>query len=380
MCREHARTTPISSPYLLIANMATTLPSPPATPPALPSTHSPSQQDLTDHLDALLESYLTLLDTYTTLRAQLSDGFASGFLSLAHANRNAASVLGAGRRFGQDGYDERMKAIRGVRIQRVTNDKTAKLEQTQREQRATEEKQTEKRPPLRELSSNREQLGLEPQTNISKENLQHARRGDNQEGDPIPQSSRSNNSTTTTSDDEPQVHPAPAPAPADTTISPDYLSFNIDDIPSPSTETKPRNPLLWFTALPPPALRQTQSHFTSTITSTIPQLLTTISKMEALEKRIWDVRLQMGILHEYPTADAAGEATDSGATQEVLKSSTAEDSQEVHQSDAESSAGVAVAKEKGSNLVPSLPSPSKKPGLVSRARPSEPRSRVLKMD
>ncbi|RMZ82693.1 hypothetical protein DV738_g1453, partial [Chaetothyriales sp. CBS 135597] len=56
-------------------------------------------------LDALLTEYLHLLDRYTVLRAQLSTSLASGFLALAHANRNAAQSLGPGRRYGQDAYD-----------------------------------------------------------------------------------------------------------------------------------------------------------------------------------------------------------------------------------------------------------------------------------
>ncbi|RMZ91270.1 hypothetical protein DV736_g1500, partial [Chaetothyriales sp. CBS 134916] len=63
-------------------------------------------------LDALLTEYLHLLDRYTLLRAQLSTHLASGFLALAHANRSAAHTLGAGRRYGEDAYDGRMRATR----------------------------------------------------------------------------------------------------------------------------------------------------------------------------------------------------------------------------------------------------------------------------
>src|SRR5690349_4425392 len=67
---------------------------------------------LAAQLDGLLAQYLELLDQYTRLRDDLSKTFSSGFFSLAQAQR--ATTLGAGRRYGQDCYDQRMKAQRRV--------------------------------------------------------------------------------------------------------------------------------------------------------------------------------------------------------------------------------------------------------------------------
>lgn len=86
--------------------MAESLPSPPIS--------ETSQSDLIERLDELLEQYLELLDQYTILRKELSKSFSSGFVSLAQAQRS--SSLGAGRRYGEDGYDERMKGQRRVKL------------------------------------------------------------------------------------------------------------------------------------------------------------------------------------------------------------------------------------------------------------------------
>src|SRR5436305_5836411 len=66
-----------------------------------------------ERLDNLLETYLELLDEYTTLRTQLSKQLSDGFFSLASAN-HTSPTLGSGRRYGEEGYDERMKAHRRI--------------------------------------------------------------------------------------------------------------------------------------------------------------------------------------------------------------------------------------------------------------------------
>ncbi|KAK0385815.1 hypothetical protein NLU13_6992 [Sarocladium strictum] len=66
-----------------------------------------------DHIDSLLQRYLLLLDEYTRLRTQLSNLQASVFRDIARANFSAERGL----RYGQDHYDERMQALRTVRIE-----------------------------------------------------------------------------------------------------------------------------------------------------------------------------------------------------------------------------------------------------------------------
>jgi coiled-coil domain-containing protein 115 len=313
--------------------MSSALPSPPATPPT-PST----QPNLAAHLDDLLSSYLSLLDTYTTLRAHLSTHFSSGFLSLAHANRNAASVLGAGRRFGEDGYDERMKALRTVGIQRKGGQWQGEGERE------------------RDQSSRHTQRSSEGSESVSEEPVENA------ENTP------------------PMLEPSVPPASTDTSnpMDPDlppefeHLTFTTASI------NASQDPLNWFTALPPPPFRQTQSHFTSAITSTIPALLTTISAMSALEAQIWDVRREMGIMDGYHEACAS-------TGYEGKDEDGVEDEATLGDRSASSSELATVPKDDNDQALVSkaasfLPSPPRKQNLVSRTRATEPRSRVLKMD
>lgn len=68
--------------------------------------------ELENRLDELWESYLTLLDGYTKAQNEIKTHLNSGFLSLAKAQSSAP----LGRRYGQDWYDERMKAERRVHV------------------------------------------------------------------------------------------------------------------------------------------------------------------------------------------------------------------------------------------------------------------------
>ncbi|RPB19429.1 hypothetical protein L211DRAFT_871302 [Terfezia boudieri ATCC MYA-4762] len=65
-----------------------------------------------DRLEALILSYLDLIDTYTELQKDICRNFSEGYLSIAQANFSSNT----GRRYGQDFYDERMKAMKGVEI------------------------------------------------------------------------------------------------------------------------------------------------------------------------------------------------------------------------------------------------------------------------
>jgi len=82
------------------------------TPEPEKSSTDTSLLELEDHLDELWESYLGLLDQYTKAQNEIKTHFNSGFLSLAKAQSSAA----LGRRYGQDWYDERMKASRKARV------------------------------------------------------------------------------------------------------------------------------------------------------------------------------------------------------------------------------------------------------------------------
>ena len=64
--------------------------------------------DQQQHIDALLERYLGLLDEYTQLRKSLSQIQSNVYQNIARANFAGER----GMRYGQDHYDERMQAIR----------------------------------------------------------------------------------------------------------------------------------------------------------------------------------------------------------------------------------------------------------------------------
>ncbi|UNI21515.1 hypothetical protein JDV02_007498 [Purpureocillium takamizusanense] len=70
------------------------------------------QQQQQEHIDALLQRYLTLLDEYTSLRTELSRLQTGMFQDLARANFAAER----GMRYGADHYDERMRALRTLRV------------------------------------------------------------------------------------------------------------------------------------------------------------------------------------------------------------------------------------------------------------------------
>lgn len=89
--------------------------------PALEATAPPGLLDVTardqvqsldSRLDSLWTEYLDLLDQYTQARDEISKLMSSGFFSLAQANKAPMN----GRRYGQDWYDQRMKATRRCRV------------------------------------------------------------------------------------------------------------------------------------------------------------------------------------------------------------------------------------------------------------------------
>jgi coiled-coil domain-containing protein 115 len=291
--------------------MSSQLPPPPPSPSASPSPAPYSNPDLILQLDDLLASYLNLLDTYTTLRTHLSTRFSSGFFALATANRNAAAHLGVGRTFGRDQYDERMRScvVVGAEKRKVAVD--AELGESESEHTDVEE-------------SARTETEVEQDT-------KHLDKLEPIKGTPD------------CKDDVPSD-----------------LEYTRYIITSPSSSsTKSKDPIRQFHSFPPPPLCQTQTHFKQTVQDTIPSLLTTISQMAVLEKHIWDVRRQLGIMSGYDhKLESATQMKrhDSGAVSNTL------------------SKRKASMKTSSSSAKPSVQT------LVSRSRPLEPRSRVLKVD
>jgi len=263
------------------------------------------------HLDTLLEQYLTLLDTYTSLREELSKQFSSGFFNLASAQRNASSTLGAGRRYGEEGYDGRMKALRRMQV-RATRD-ACNIESVSDRGNVTgsqeaivkEEPERSTAECSKRLSSGSDYLtnGIEG-TEDEKEvlSLEYTIRSlpysvkpkRPSDSSPITEPLSSMPST----DRVPSEVRKSESSPPETSQSDRLLS---PQIPSDIGFTDPgfNNPLRWYGVLIPQNLRQSQSDFLSSVTGTIPRLLSTTSAMQKAEGEIWDLRKQLGMLGEY---------------------------------------------------------------------------------
>ncbi|KAI6823171.1 hypothetical protein KC340_g11882 [Hortaea werneckii] len=74
--------------------------------------------ELNDRLDDLWVKYLDCLDQYQRAQESVQKALSFGFFSLAQANFKSS----AGRRYGQDFYDERMKASKRVQIMETGGD------------------------------------------------------------------------------------------------------------------------------------------------------------------------------------------------------------------------------------------------------------------
>lgn len=222
--------------------MASTLPSPPASRSTSPDEDT-KHDDLTRRLDELLEQHLELLDQYTTLREELSKTFSAGFFSLAQAQR--ASALGAGRRYGKDCYDERMKAQRRVHIKHDESRTTSYVISKPNLPQKTEHQDSK-------------------QTDVQSTKDDHENEETMEQEKPL--------ADTTTQSSE--IHPTKK---------------------LPKQDPALRDPLTWFGILAPPTLRQTQSHFVKVVEHAIPALLGVDSEMRALEQEISTVRERLGI-------------------------------------------------------------------------------------
>jgi coiled-coil domain-containing protein 115 len=241
--------------------MSSTLPSPPPSPRSSSKERPSGTTDnvaLTTHLDALLELYLAHLDAYTSFQTTLSTQLSTGFLSLAAANRNAASVLGPGRRFGQDGFDGRMKALRGVRVEKITRPSVSDVE-VAKEKDVDGKANTVGSQSARQPNALRNVVDGVEKTNAEKHE-----------------------------EDE---------------VGLDYVSFTIEkrkphqqDAPAKEDGDKQkkeaRDPLKWYTALPPQSLRRTQAQFVSSL-ETVGSLAGEKLALELLEAAITDVRQQL---------------------------------------------------------------------------------------
>ncbi|KAF2757473.1 hypothetical protein EJ05DRAFT_501008 [Pseudovirgaria hyperparasitica] len=203
----------------------------------------PSREEMLDKIDHLLERYLELVDEYQKTRIQLSSHMSSGFISLAQSN--FASRV----RYGQDQYDDRMKAWRRARISQTDSGLT-KLD----------------------LLS----LNLTPTTNTS-ESADQASSDEkvHPDNDQQPRHTKDDGQTINTENGQHGRSPEKSP-----------------NRPSDESEEKIVDPIRWFGVLVPQALRTSQSHFVQAVDDPIPKLCNILREMRILESEIGRTRKQ----------------------------------------------------------------------------------------
>lgn len=91
-----------------------------------------------EDIDTLLERYLTLVNEYTELRAALNMTQATMYQDIARANFSAER----GVRYGQDFYDDRMRAMRRLAIHKGADGSSFKVDRIQDEISVTSERTT----------------------------------------------------------------------------------------------------------------------------------------------------------------------------------------------------------------------------------------------
>lgn len=250
-------------------NIQETLLTPPTSPSPSPSgfpsdrTHLRQRRNsaISAHLDTLLESYLEHLHTYQRLRAELSENLASGFFSLAHANH--VGNRGSGRRYGEEGYDGRMKAGRRVEIgvHGLGSD------------RETEH---------REGKEKREQGSKE---GIGNNEYHHQPTQDNNNNNDIiyhikaPLATIESSSSSTCSSLNGN---ASIPFGSTSTTSSDPALPSTDSPPA----AKYSDPRRWYGILTPPTLRVAQSSFSTALDKQVAQLINVRMRMVELEETV----------------------------------------------------------------------------------------------
>lgn len=294
------------------------------------SSHPSHTSTLSAQLDGLLIRYLAFLDTYTTLRSQLSQEFSSGFISLAQANRT--SHLGPGRRYGEEGYDGRMKSLWTVTIEPRHHENACRTASvgTENESRTSKHKTSPFPAPTsipQESLTAPDHQGSAGLT-ATKANGQPKSDPHTPCGSPLKPASPLKPRTPTSAKPKHSLS-------QDTThdaigVSEHSPQASIDDdnmdhgciihpaaaIGSEATANKVTNPLNWYGIFTPPALRQTQSCFTTAVTSMIPELLDATRALQSLERQIRRLRDEIRastseLVESRSTAGDDGNGTDS---------------------------------------------------------------------
>ncbi|PTB72848.1 hypothetical protein M440DRAFT_1405303 [Trichoderma longibrachiatum ATCC 18648] len=195
------------------------------------------QQQQQEHIDALLERYLSLLDEYTRLRQDLSKLQSGVYQNIARANFTAER----GMRYGRDHYDERMRATRVLRIDDEAGQGVPKF---------------------------------------TVRNLMECAEGD-EKSQSHPEEGATDTTTTTTQSSKSEDTPETDQKPEDR---------NQDGAEQGREKSKmkktSRDPLRWYGLLAPPSLRTAQTLSVQAVEQVIPRLVTVNAEMEHVEIEI----------------------------------------------------------------------------------------------
>jgi coiled-coil domain-containing protein 115 len=282
------------------------MPTPPQTPPsaASPVAREPVPDASLERLDNLLETYLELLDEYTTLRTQLSKQFSDAFFSLARANHTSAS-LGNGRRYGEEGYDQRMKAQRMI-VYSAGRFRSGRDENCTGAEDMNVPNQAEKEDNAPAQRGYR--ISIQKTKDVSKLDQTSTEHPEQSKGAGAPDRPCTGDSATA-------LTSSPSP-----TKTESCLDGKAKAKPPPSN----RDPLNWYGILVPTPLRQAQASFVSAVETSIPQLLNTSASMYDLESIITKLRIALDLR---PGEEADQDSDKSMRAQEQDSSTTSPSSQ-----------------------------------------------------
>ncbi|KAF1811084.1 hypothetical protein P152DRAFT_490173 [Eremomyces bilateralis CBS 781.70] len=200
-------------------------------------------------LDRLLVDYLDLLDQYQVQRKALSGLFSSGHFSLAEANFKSPSKI----RHGRDYYDERMQALRKIRIEEAKSSGHANR-------------------PCIQFSTTGQAVRAEKK---------------------IKNGLKNGHETRDTPEDKPAEPPEQSKDESETE-PPSLSSLSLQDK---SNDTDPAkliiDPLHWYGILVPPALRSAQVDFVKAVEEPIPAIVNIATQMRELEIEIGRARKRL---------------------------------------------------------------------------------------
>ncbi|EAS35090.3 uncharacterized protein CIMG_00444 [Coccidioides immitis RS] len=222
--------------------MSEALPTPPTSPTVSAAAEIP---DPLQAIDDLLERYLYLLDEHQRLQREIGNCLSAGFFSITRANHSSPP----GRRYGEDYYDERMKAITRVI---VTHSKFV----------SSDEKLSE-------------DTTLHCVPNYFE--ITHEKPGD-----------QSSKGTTVTKDSALTLKDRAREGQG---------SEQKEQLRS-SNKPISSNPLHWFGVLVPSALRDAQASFTSIVDDQIPAIANVIIEMRKVEQSVNDLRKTLSVDEE----------------------------------------------------------------------------------